>query len=297
MTNITASMVKELRERTGAGMMECKSALNEAKEANAALTEAELIAEAEIVIAKSGHKKAAKKAGRVAAEGMVAIKATDAKDAVALVEINSETDFVARHPDFQAFAAFVADAVLESKQEDLSALPGIEEARQALIAKLGENIIARRAKYYNVGKNIIGQYIHHGSKIGVIVEITGGEEAVAKDVAMHIAASKPEYISQDQVPASEMDKMKDIFMAQAESSGKPAAIQEKIVLGQINKHFAEVCLLGQPFFKDPDKTIGVLLKEKQATITRFTRFEVGEGIEVVKLNFHEEVMAQVQGSK
>lgn len=288
MTNITASMVKELRERTGAGMMECKAALVEAKGD---------LAEAEIVIAKSGHKKAAKKAGRVAAEGMVAIKMAANKEAVALVEVNSETDFVSRHPDFQGFAAFVADVVLESKEEDLSTQPTIEEARQGLIAKLGENIVARRAKYYAVGKNIIGQYIHHGSKIGVIVEMTGGEEALAKDIAMHIAASKPEFISADEVPAAEMAKMKDIFMAQAETSGKPAAIQEKIVQGQINKHFAEICLLGQAFFKDPDKTIGVLLKERQATIVRFTRFEVGEGIEVVKLNFHEEVMAQVQGSK
>ncbi len=288
MTNITASMVKELRERTGAGMMECKNAL---VEANGDL------AEAEIVIAKSGHKKAAKKAGRVAAEGMVAIKVSGNKEAVALVEINSETDFVARHPDFQGFANDVADIVLDSKQEDLSSQPAIETARQALIAKLGENIVARRAKYYAAGKNIIGQYIHHGSKIGVIVEMTGGEEALAKDMAMHIAASKPEFISPDEVPAAEMAKMKDIFMAQAETSGKPVAIHEKIVQGQINKHFAEICLLGQPFFKDPDKTIGVLLKEKQATIVRFTRFEVGEGIEVVKLNFHEEVMAQVQGSK
>jgi elongation factor Ts len=289
MTNITASMVKELRERTGAGMMECKSALVEAKGD---------LAEAEIVIAKSGHKKAAKKAGRVAAEGMVAIKLSSNKDAVALVEINSETDFVARHPDFQAFSTFVAEWVLENKQEDIAAnAPAIEEARQNLIAKLGENIVARRAKYYAAGKNIIGQYIHHGSKIGVIVEMTGGEEALAKDIAMHIAASKPEFISMDQVPEAEMAKMKDIFMAQAESSGKPVAIHEKIVQGQLNKHFAEICLMGQPFFKDPDKTIGVLLKEKQATIVQFTRFEVGEGIEVVKLNFHEEVMAQVQGSK
>jgi elongation factor Ts len=288
MSNITASMVKELRERTGAGMMECKSALVEAQGD---------LAEAEIVIAKSGHKKAAKKAGRVAAEGMVGIKATDNKDAAALVEINSETDFVARHPDFQAFVSLVADSVLESKQEDLIKIAAIEESRQNLIAKLGENIIARRAVYYALGKNILGSYIHHGSKIGVIVEMTGGEEALAKDIAMHIAASKPEFISMDQVPAAETAKMKDIFMAQAETSGKPVEIREKIVQGQLNKHFAEICLLGQPFFKDPDKTIGVLLKEKQATIVRFTRFEVGEGIEVVKLNFHEEVMAQVQGSK
>lgn len=288
MANITASMVKELRERTGAGMMECKAAL---VEANGDL------AEAEIVIAKSGHKKAEKKAGRVAAEGMVEIQTSENKDAVALVEVNSETDFVARHPDFQAFAKYVANAVLESKQEDLASMPNIEEARQALIAKLGENIIARRAAYYNLGKNVLGQYIHHGSKIGVIVEMVGGEESLAKDLAMHIAASKPQYLTMDQVPAEEMAKMKDIFMAQAENSGKPANIQEKIVQGQINKHFAEICLMGQPFFKDPDKTIGVLLKEKQASISRFTRFEVGEGIEVVKLSFHEEVMSQVQGSK
>ena len=287
-TAITASMVKELRERTGAGMMECKAALVEAKGD---------LSEAEIVIAKSGHKKAAKKAGRVAAEGMVAIQLTSNKDAVALAEVNSETDFVARHPDFQAFVKLVAEIALEHKQEDLSKLPALEEARQNLIAKLGENIVARRAVVYSVGKNIIGQYIHHGSKIGVIVEMTGGEEALAKDLAMHIAASKPEFISMDQVPASEMAKMKDIFMAQADNSGKPPAIQEKMVQGQINKHFAEICLLGQAFFKDPDKTISVLLKEKQANIVRFTRFEVGEGIEVVKLNFHEEVMAQVQGSK
>ena len=269
-------------------MMECKAALVEAKGD---------LSEAEIVIAKSGHKKAAKKAGRVAAEGMVAIQLTPNKDAVALAEVNSETDFVARHPDFQAFVKLVAEMALDHKQEDLSKLPALEEARQNLIAKLGENIVARRAVVYSVGKNIIGQYIHHGSKIGVIVEMTGGEEALAKDLAMHIAASKPEFISMDQVPASEMAKMKDIFMAQADNSGKPPAIQEKMVQGQINKHFAEICLLGQAFFKDPDKTISVLLKEKQANIVRFTRFEVGEGIEVVKLNFHEEVMAQVQGSK
>lgn len=288
MINITASMVKELRERTGAGMMECKAALTEAKGD---------LSEAEIVIAKSGHKKAAKKAGRVAAEGMVCIKLSTNKTEAALVEVNSETDFVARHPDFQAFVSSTADLVLNHKEENLANLSALEEARQGLIAKLGENIVARRAVYYATDKNNIGQYIHFGSKIGVIVEIEGGDEALAKDLAMHIAASKPEFIRIDQVPAAETAKMKDIFMAQVESSGKPQAIKEKIVEGQLNKHFSEICLMGQAFFKDTDKTIGVLLKEKQANILRFTRFEVGEGIEVAKLSFHEEVMAQVQGSK
>lgn len=288
MINITASMVKELRERTGAGMMECKAALTEAKGD---------LSEAETVIAKSGHKKAAKKAGRVAAEGMVCIKLSTNKTEAALVEVNSETDFVARHPDFQAFVSSTADLVLNHKEENLANLSALEEARQGLIAKLGENIVARRAVYYATDKNNIGQYIHFGSKIGVIVEIEGGDEALAKDLAMHIAASKPEFIRIDQVPAAETAKMKDIFMAQVESSGKPQAIKEKIVEGQLNKHFSEICLMGQAFFKDTDKTIGVLLKEKQANILRFTRFEVGEGIEVAKLSFHEEVMAQVQGSK
>lgn len=294
-------MVQELRSKTGAGIMECKQALVEAKGD---------LEQAEILIAKAGHKKAAKTASRVAAEGRVEIQYTADKKHVAIVEVNCETDFVARDVNFLGFCEGVTLAVLDSKQDSLEALNqtqfvaskqlvdakgSIEDVRKALIAKIGENIQVRRACYINVGNNVLGSYIHHGNKIGVVTILKGGNETLARDLAMHIAASRPKYIVSDEIPASEIALQKEIFMAQAEGSGKNEAIREKMVEGQLRKYFAEICVVGQPFFKEPDKAISVLLKENAAELVRYIRFEVGEGIEVKKASFQEEVMAQVKG--
>ncbi|MDH5259021.1 MAG: translation elongation factor Ts [Gammaproteobacteria bacterium] len=287
---MSASMVKELRERTGAGMMECKKALVE--------TDGDIDAAIEMM-RKSGMAKADKKAGRVAAEGTVVIKSMPG--ATAIVEVNSETDFVANGDEFQNFAKGIAECVLADKPADVDALNGctmasgstVDETRRALISKLGENIAVRRFKLIE-SAGTVGSYLH-GSRIGVVVTMDGGEESLAKDLAMHVAASRPACISEEQVSKDILDKEREIFSAQAKESGKPEEIVAKMVEGRIKKFLKEITLVGQPFVKDPDTTVEKLLKANNATVTGFERFEVGEGIEKKSENFAEEVMAQVKG--
>jgi len=288
---ITASLVKELRERTGAGMMDCKKALQETN------GDIELAIEE---MRKSGAAKAAKKAGRIAAEGIIAIKQVG-KDVI-ILEINCETDFVAKDENFLSFTNNVIDTIATQTPVNVDALMGlslgdqtIEEASQQLITKVGEKITVRRfEKRYSEGQ--IGTYLH-GIRIGVIVELEGGNVALAKDLAMHIAASKPVCVSEDQVSQEMLDKEKEIFSAQAEESGKSADIIEKMVSGRIKKFLKEITLLGQPFVKDPDQSIEKLLKSANASVASFIRYEVGEGIEKRTDNFAEEVMSQAKGAK
>lgn len=288
MADITATMVKDLRERTGAGMMECKKAL---VEANGNMETAEDI------IAKSGHKKAAKSASRTAAQGKI-VMAVSPK-ATAMLEINCETDFVARDENFTHFCDQVAQKALETNTSDVEKLltlpiagfDSVEEARQALIARIGENIQIRRGVISKAEANeTLGNYLHQ-TRIGVVVVIEGGSPELAKDLAMHAAAMRPQFMDPTQVPESVITRQKAIFVDMAKESGKPENMLEKIVAGQLQKHLAEICLTGQPFFKDTDKTIATLLKEHKATLKQMTRFEVGEGIEVVKMSFEEEVAA------
>jgi elongation factor Ts len=283
-------MVKELRERTGAGMMECKKALVE--------TDGDLEAAVE-QLRKSGQAKADKKAGRVAADGKIVIAAGE--DAVAVVEVNSETDFVAKDENFSAFADRVAALVLAERPsglEDLMAaeLDGqsVEEARKALIAKVGENIGVRRFEVVPADGNT-GVY-SHGARIGSVVVLDGGDAELARDLAMHVAASNPACISADDVDPEQLASERRILTEQAQDSGKPAEIIEKMVEGRLRKWLGEITLVGQPFVKDPDITVGKLLDKAGASVQRFVRYEVGEGIEKKEENFAEEVMAQIQGS-
>jgi elongation factor Ts len=291
---ITAALVKELRERTGAGMMECKAALVEANGDIEAAIEA---------MRKSGQAKAAKKSGRTAAEGVVMIEvAADGKNGV-MVEINCETDFVAKDSNFLEFAEAVTAAALSSSVADAESLAGqtladggtVDAAREALIAKIGENVQVRRLVRFDGAEGALHSY-RHGVRIGVVVELVGGDESLGRDIAMHIAASNPMCLSADQVPAATLDKEREIFKAQALDSGKPEAIVEKMIEGRVRKFLEEVTLLGQPFVKNPDQTVAQLLKQAGAEVRRFTRLEVGEGIEKKVENFAEEVMAQVRGN-
>lgn len=290
---ITAALVKELRERTSSGMMECKKALVE--------TNGDIEAAVEYM-RKSGLAKADNKAGRIAAEGLIGVSISKDGKKAAMVEINSETDFVAKGADFQNFVQAVADLALASQTTDLNALLATKMAdgatvadnTKALIAKLGENINVRRVVLATTN-GVLGKYIH-GVRIAVLVAMDGGNEDLAKDVAMHIAASKPVCISEDNISPELITKEREIYSAQAAESGKPAEIVEKMVDGRIKKYLKEVTLLGQPFVKDPDTTVEKLLKDASATVTAFYRFEVGEGIEKKQENFADEVMAQVKGS-
>lgn len=289
--NIDASTVKELRERTGAGMMECKKALVQ--------TNGDIDAAIDL-LRKTGMAKADKKADRTAAEGVVVAKVSADGHSAALVEINCETDFVGRDANFKEFADKVVNAALNNSAHDLDVLMSskvdgqtLEEVQKQLIAKLGEKIAVRRVALIKT-KNHLGSYIH-GGRIGAIVEVTGGDAALAKDIAMHIAATRPQFLTGDQVPATLIAKEKEISMAKAKESGKPEAIIEKMVAGQIKKFVDEVTLVGQPFVKDPNITVGNLLKEKGATANQFMSFSVGEGIEKKEVNFRDEVMAQVKG--
>ena len=292
--SITAAQVKELRERTGSGMMECKKALVEAGGDMEAAVE---------LLRKSGAAKADKKAGRVASEGLIMIEIdADGKRGV-MVEVNSETDFVARKDDFQQFAAAVTRRALNDKPADvaaLSALPladageTIEEARKNMVATIGENITVRRMLAIDATAGTLAQYLH-GGRIGVLVELQGGNEDLARDIAMHIAASRPVCVDETQVPQELLDKEREIFIAQAQESGKPAEIIEKMIDGRMRKYLGEITLVGQPFVKDPDQSVGKLLKAAGASVVRFERLELGEGIEKKQENFAEEVMAQVRG--
>jgi len=290
---ITANQVKDLRERTGLGMMECKAALTE--------TGGDMEAAIELLRKKAGAK-VEKRAGRTAAEGSIGIYIGSDRKLAAMAEVNSETDFVAKGDDFQGFANAVAAAAARQNPGNVEALGGLKidsgetvnKAREALVAKLGENIGVRRFVRFASSAGHLGSYVH-GRKIGVMVELEGGDETLAKDIAMHIAASKPECISKEEVPQELIAKEREIFSEQAAQSGKPANIIEKMVDGRINKFLNEITLLGQPFVKDMETTVDKLLKGRNARVLRFTRYEVGEGIEKTTQDFASEVMAQVKG--
>ena len=291
---ISAKLVKELRERTGSGLMECKRALQD--------TDGDIEAAID-AMRKSGLAKASKKADRIAAEGVILIRQTDDGKKGVMVEINCETDFVTKSEDFQHFADHVVEQTLTESPSDLAALlalplkngidVSIEQARQELIAKIGENINVRRFAAIDTAGTLAG-YLHSG-RIGVMVELDGGEIDLAKDVAMHVAATNPQAISEKDVSADLMDKEKEVFSAQARESGKPEEIIEKMVAGRLKKYLAEITLLGQAFVKNPDTTVGELVGAASVTVNSFQRFEVGEGIEKKEENFAEEVMAQAKG--
>ena len=291
---ITASLVKELRERTGAGMMECKKALVE--------TDGDIEAAIE-QMRKSGQAKAAKKAGRTAAEGVIMLSFNDDNTQAAMVEVNCETDFVAKDENFTSFANAVTERVLSGGAEDVPGLmeqplhegeeTTVNQAREALISKLGENMNVRRFARFQAGSGKLISY-RHGVRIGVVVELAGGDEELGKDLAMHIAASNPICLSAQQMPQETLDKEREIIMAQAKESGKPDNILEKMVDGRMRKFLAENTLLGQAFVKDPDTSVEKLLQSRGASITQYQRFEVGEGIEKKQENVAEEVMAQAK---
>lgn len=294
MAEITASMVKELRELTGLGMMECKKALVE--------TNGDMKAAEDLLRIKSGAK-ASKAAGRIAAEGVIGAFISADRKKGALVELNCETDFVAKNDDFVNFAKDLAQLTATKNITDVNMLAAlvlpngetVEASRQALVMKLGENISIRRCACH-AAQGHLAMYLH-GLKIGVMIDYTGGDENLGKDLAMHIAASKPLCVSADQIPADLLEHERQIFTAQAAESGKPANIIEKMVEGRITKYLAEVTLLGQPFVKDPEQTVEKLLASKSATVNSFTLFVVGEGIEKRSDDFAAEVMAQVSQIK
>ncbi|PHQ78185.1 MAG: elongation factor Ts [Coxiella sp. (in: Bacteria)] len=283
MSKVTAAMVKELRERTGAGMMECKKALVEA-DAN--------VDEAIVILRKRGIAKVAKRAGNVAAEGVVIIKVAADQKSAFMIEINSETDFVSRDESFNAFANSVAEKGLELKANSVDAL-GVEDERQQLAHTLGENLQLRRVAYLE-STGCVATY-NHGSRIGVLVALDKANDALGKDIAMHVAALNPQAIDESNLDPDAIAKEREIFSEQARESGKPDNIIVKMVEGRVAKFIKETCLVGQPFVRDPDQTVGTLLKSDDATVTAFMRFEVGEGIEKEVVDFAEEVRAQVQG--
>lgn len=292
MAEITASMVKELREITGLGMMECKKALVE--------VQGDMKAAEDLLRIKSGAK-ASKVSGRIAAEGVVCILVSEDKKKATMVEVNCETDFVAKDASFVSFTKLLLQTIINVKPTDVQGLANtaladgtIESARQALVMKLGENISIRRFVRYET-QDHLAAYLH-GSKIGVLVDYQGGNDALGKDLAMHIAASKPICVSQDQVSVELLANERKIYSAQAAESGKPTHIVEKIVEGRIQKYLAEVSLLRQPFVKDPDQTVGKLISSKNAQVHAFTLFVVGEGLEKRSNDFAAEVMAQVSQS-
>lgn len=287
---ITAGLVKELRALTGAGMMDCKKALQEADgDLDTAVDN----------LRKSGAAKAAKKAGRIAAEGLIGHQINDT--AGVLVEVNCETDFVARNPDFIDFVNTISQIALREKINDLDALKAaayadgktVDQFRESLIATLGENINIRRLAYIEA-QGQLAVYLH-GQRIGVLVDVQGGDEALAKDLAMHVAASHPVVVKPEDVPEAQINREKEIFKAQALESGKPEEIIEKMITGRLRKFVDEVSLLGQAFVKDPNTKVGDLLKSASANVVTFVRYEVGEGIEKQADDFVAEVMAQARG--
>ncbi len=293
MTEIPAALVKQLRDRTNAGMMECKAALVATK------GDIELAVEE---LRKSGQAKADKKAGRIAADGVINI--SEKNNQAVMLEVNSETDFVARDANFTAFVKSVGETALAAKTQDLASLMSlplagdsktVDVARQELIAKVGENIQIRRLILTNPNAAIIGTYLH-GHRIGVMVELDVDNKELARDIAMHIAATKPLVVAPENVPQEVIAKEREIYLAQAATSGKPQDIIEKMVAGRLKKYLDEVSLIGQPFVKDPDVTIDSLLNKHRAKVLAFYRFEVGEGIEKITEDFRETVMSQVQGS-
>lgn len=292
MGNITAGMVKELRERTGLGMMDCKKALTEADgDMDKAIDD----------LRKASGIKAAKKASRVAAEGVVLTKIAEDGNYGIIIEVNSETDFAARDDNFLGFAQRALELAYSNSDADVAGLldAGLEDARSALVQKIGENCNVRRVERLLSSDGKLGNvesYVHSNNKIAVLISLNGGDEALARDVAMHIAAVNPLVIKADDVPAEEIAKETEIYSAQARESGKPEEIIEKMISGRLRKFVAEVSLLEQPFVKDPDVTVGKLLKDADASVVQFVRFEVGEGIEKEEIDFADEVAAQVKGS-
>ena len=283
---MSAALVKELRERTGLGLLECKKALA------AAGGDVEVAIEE---LRKSSGMKAAKKAGRTAADGVVAMRiSADGKSGV-IGEVNSETDFVARDENFAGFVSQVMDKAVELQTDDIAAIAGgeIEDARQALVQKIGENISVRRVGVVTAKDVVVGGYVHGNNRIAVLVELTGGDEELAKDVAMHVAAVNPAVVAPADMPEDQLQKEREIYTAQAADSGKPPEIVEKMIEGRIRKYLAENSLTEQAFVKDPDVTVGKLVKAAGASVAGFTRFEVGEGIEVEKVDFAAEVAAQL----
>lgn len=288
---ISAALVKELRERTGAGMMECKKALT--------ATDGDIDAAADNM-RREGLAKADKKAGRVAAEGRIATAVSDDKTVAVLLEANCETDFVGKNEDFVNFAEMAAQAALDNAPADADALAAIEvdgesldAKRRALVAKLGENITIRRFRRIEAGEGKLDVYMH-GARIGSAVAVVGGESELARDLAMHVAATAPAHLSADDVPQERRDAEKELLMAQARDSGKPEDIIEKMVEGRLRKYLSEITLMGQPFVKDPDMTVEKLCKQQNATVTDYARVEVGEGIEKKQEDFAAEVKAQAE---
>ncbi len=285
---MSVALVKELRERTGLGLMECKKALAAAgDDVEKAIEE----------LRKSSGMKAAKKAGRTAADGVIAIRIAEDGSYGVMLEVNSETDFAVRDQGFLGFVGSVVDAAYDSKQTDTATLMAgeLESAREALVQKIGENIGVRRIANSSADDGVVGSYVHGNKRIGVLVQLKGGDAELAKDVAMHVAAVNPQVVSSADMPADVVAKEKEIFTAQAEKSGKPAEIIEKMIGGRIRKFLAENSLVDQAFVKDPDQTVGKLVSAAGAEVLAFTRYEVGEGIEVETMDFAAEVAAQLNG--
>lgn len=292
MAQITAALVKELRERTGAGMMDCKKALS-AVEGD--------MDKAIDFLREKGLAAAAKKAGRIAAEGVVGSFISADGKIGAVVEVNCETDFVAKTDNFKALVEKIAAHIVATKPADLEALMAseldgqtVEALVTASVAKIGEKISVRRFALYEAPEGVVAAYIHGGGKIGVLVEFKGGNAELGKDVAMHIAAANPAYLDRTQVPAAELEHEKEVLSEQAKNEGKPEKIIEKMVLGRINKYYKEVCLIDQEFVKNPDQSVGKLLKANDAEVLAFTRFQLGEGIEKKQEDFAAEVMSQIK---
>ena len=293
MAQITAALVKELRERTGAGMMDCKKALT-AVEGD--------MDKAIDFLREKGLAAAAKKAGRIAAEGVVGYALSEDSKVGCIVEINCETDLVAKTDGFKELVAKVANHIVATKPADVEALLASELEGQtvealvtASVAKIGEKISVRRFALYEAPEGLVAAYIHGGGKIGVLVEMKGGNAELGKDIAMQVAAANPSYLERSQVPAAELEHEKEVLSEQARNEGKPEKIIEKMVLGRINKYYKEVCLVDQEFVKDPDQTIAKLLKANNAEVLAFARFQLGEGIEKKQEDFAAEVMSQIKG--
>ncbi|MEQ9394921.1 translation elongation factor Ts [Haliea sp.] len=285
---MSAALVKELRERTGLGLLECKKALAAADgDVEKAIEE----------LRKSSGMKAAKKAGRTAADGVVTTRIAEDGSYGVVVEVNSETDFVARDENFMGFVKKVVDAAFEGRQTDVEALMAgeLEAAREALVQKIGENIGVRRIRLVTADAGVVGAYVHGNNRIAVLVELKGGDQDLAKDVAMHVAAVNPQVVSPDEMPAEVIEKEREIYTVQAQDSGKPAEIIEKMIGGRIKKFLAENSLVEQSFVKDPDITVGKLVAAAGAEVVSFVRFEVGEGIAREQVDFAAEVAAQLKG--
>ena len=292
MGNITAGMVKELRERTGLGMMDCKKALSAADgDMDKAIDD----------LRKASGLKAAKKASRVAAEGIVLTKIAEDGNYGVIIEVNSETDFAARDENLLDFSQQAIELAYSNNDADVQGIlnAGLEDLRQALVQKVGENINLRRIdrlKFEDANQGIVASYVHSNNRIAVLISLQGGDESLARDIAMHVAAVNPMVVRAEDVPEDVLAKESEIYSAQARESGKPEGIIEKMIIGRLRKFVAEISLLEQPFVKDPDTKIADLLKEAGADVVNFVRYEVGEGIEKEEVDFAEEVAAQVQGN-